>query len=326
MKIIEIEKSEDREIIIKTSTIAQKIEWINEGFFFDILYQDTNPEVRLEVAKKAAYLPELKNDEDYRVKLEVLKKKGFDYMEFVQIENEHFSIIQEAIEQGYDCKTLETQNQRLKMFVLKNKGYKYCLENKIIENYDEENFEIKKEMVLQGHKLLKSQVKGEIGNIYLNSLQQDEKSEVIGKIDDVYILKNAILNGYVIQNIDSAKFSSLFRDREFRINCIEKGIYLKYILRSFKSDKGTLLAYIKNGQGSIILEFTHYNRDLTHYNRDLIYYVNQIIDVELIQAVQKYMPLNVEGLSFNQDIFNEISNKEEIKNTLINLNTNVLSL
>ena len=43
LNIIDIEKSEDRELIIKTSSLDKKIEYVKEGFFLDILYQDTNP-------------------------------------------------------------------------------------------------------------------------------------------------------------------------------------------------------------------------------------------------------------------------------------------
>ena len=319
MNIIEIEKSEDKELIIKTSKIKDKIEWIKEGFFFDILVLDTNPEVRLEIAKKSFQLETLKDDEDYRVKLEVMKKKGYQYMDFTDINLEHFTIIQEAIEQGFDCKELDTQNQKLKMFVLKNKGYKYCLEHKIIENYEEENYEIKKEMVFQGYKLLKNQIKGELGSLYLNNIQQNEKEEIISKIDDINILKDAIINGFEIPNMNMKKYNNLFKDREFRIKCIENGYYLNYILRNYNNDKQTILSYIENNYGNHVV-------DQGHYNYSVIHYVNKMIDIELIEAVKEHMPFKVNNLDYDKEFYEEIDSKKQIRNTLKNLNTNVLSL
>ena len=125
MNIIDIEKSEDRELIIKTSSLDKKIEYVKEGFFLDILYQDTNPEVRIEVAKKSAYLEELKNDSDYLVKLEVLKKKGLEFMQFQDLNKEHLSIIEEAVKQGFPSQKLDyNSNMQIKLLVLKEKGLK----------------------------------------------------------------------------------------------------------------------------------------------------------------------------------------------------------
>jgi hypothetical protein len=319
MNIIEIEKSEDKEIIIRTSSVSDKIKYVRQGFFLDILYQDTNPEVRIEVAKKSAYLEELKKDTDYKIKFEVLKNKGLDFMEFEDINKEHISIIQEAVNQGYNSINLDYSNCNIKLIILKEKGVKYCTENQIVQDFEKENLDIKKEMVIQGYKLNKNQIIGELGFLYLKNITQIEQESIIANLTDRYILKKIILNGYDIQHLDSKKFSNLFRDKEFRIECIKKGYYLRKILYNYDKDIDTLIYFVK--YGFIDFSFFHNNRNYT-----LIEELNKRISFDIIKSVKKYAPLKIKLLKYDENIFDDIKNKEAINKQFITVSKNLIAI
>lgn len=316
MNIIDIEKSEDRELIIKTSSLDKKIEYVKEGFFLDILYQDTNPEVRIEVAKKSAYLEELKNDPDYLVKLEVLKKKGLEFMQFQDLNKEHLSIIEEAVKQGFPSQKLDyNSNVQIKLLVLKEKGLSYCNNNNVIESYSLQPYEIKKEMILQGHKLTKTQIQGELGALYISKLHQKEKEELIPDIKEEEILKAAILSGYEVQNFARTRWLCLFKDKEFRFACIRKGFYLNHILYKYGKDIFTIIEFIKNG----------YTKYYFRENRDyysVINYINELNNIEIYRILKVYDPIQYNELKIEQNILEEIEQKDKIKN----LKNNVISL
>ena len=316
MEIIEIEKSEDRELIIETSTLNKKIEYAKEGFFLDVLYKDSNPEVRIEVAKKSAYLDELKNDPDYLVKLEVLKKKGLDFMEFPDLNKEHLSIVEEAIKQGLPVQSLDyNKNMQFKLLVLKEKGLQYCVNNNITESYSTQPDEIKKEMILQGHKLTKTQVQGELGSLYISTLHQAEKVNVVAEVKEEGLLKSAILSGYTVQNFDRDRWQCLFKDREFRFQCIQKGFYLNHILYKYHKDYLTIIEFIKNGY---IKHNCRYNKD--YYS--VIKSVKELNNIDIFKALKKYSPLEYNELKIDQNILEEIDKKESIRN----IKNNVISL
>lgn len=317
MNIIDIERSEDRELIIKTSTLKNKIEYAKEGFFLDILYQDINPEVKIEVAKKSAYLEYLRYDSDYLVKLEVLKKKGLVFMEFQDLNNEHLSIVKEAVKQGFPVQKLDYKNNmQFKLLILKEKGLQYCSNNNIIESYLEQPHAIKKEMILQGHKLTKNQIQGELGAIYINSLHQIEKEEIICNIKEEYLLKEVILSGYYIQNFHSNSWRCLFKDREFRFQCIAKGFYLNHILSTYSKDYLTIIEFIKNG----------YIKNSYKINREYYSVINSIKNlnnIEVFNALNKYSPLEYNELKTDIKNLNELEKKGKINN---NKNNNVISI
>lgn len=316
MNIIDIEKSEERKLIVETSPLNKKIEYAKEGFFLDILHQDDNPEVRIEVVKKSAYLEYLKYDQDYLVKLEILKKKGLAFMEFQDLNNEHLSIVKEAIKQGFPVQNLDyNNNMQFKLLILKEKGLQYCSNNNIIELYLEQPYEIKKEMILQGHKLTKNQIQGELGAIYINSLHQIEKEEIIFNIKEEYLLKEAILSGYYIQNFNLNSWRCLFKDREFRFQCIEKGFYLDHILCKYHDDYLTIIEFIKNGY---IKHNYKENRD--YYS--VIKSIKNLNNIEVFNALNKYSPLEYNQLKTEINILEEIEKKEKIKNS----NNNIISI
>lgn len=316
MNIIDIEKNEDRELIIKTSSLDKKIEYAKEGFFLDILYQDTNPEVRIEVTKKSAYLDELKNDPDYLVKLEVLKKKGLEFMQFEDLNKEHLSIIEEAVKQGYPTQRLDyNNNMQIKLLILKEKGLSYCNNNNVIDSYSTQPYDIKKEMILQGHKLTKTQIQGELGSLYISMLHQAEKVDIIADVKEESLLKGAILSGYKVQNFSRERWQCLFKDKEFRFACIKKGFYLKHILQKYGKDIFTIIEFIKYG----------YTKYYFQENKNLYSVLNcikELDNIEIYKALKIYHPIQYNELKIDKKILEEIEQKDKIKN----FKNNVISL
>lgn len=316
MNIIDIEKNEDRELIIKTSSLDKKIEYAKEGFFLDILYQDTNPEVRIEVAKKSAYLEELKDDPDYLVKLEVLKRKGLEFMQFEDLNKEHLSIIEQAVKQGYPAQRLDyNNNMQIKLLILKEKGLSYCNNNNVIESYLTQPYEIKKEMILQGHKLTKTQIQGELGSLYISMLHQAEKADIIADVKEENLLKSAILSGYKVQNFSRGRWHCLFKDKEFRFSCIKKGFYLKHILQTYGKDIFTVIEFIKYG----------YTKYYFQENKNLYSVLNcikELDNIEIYKALKMYHPIQYNELKIDKKILEEIEQKDKIKN----FKNNVISL
>lgn len=316
MNIIDIEKNEDRELIIKTSSLDKKIEYAKEGFFLDILYQDTNPEVRIEVAKKSAYLEELKDDPDYLVKLEVLKKKGLEFMQFKDLNKEHLSIIEEAVKQGYPTQRFDyNNNMQIKLLILKEKGLSYCNNNNVIESYSTQPYEIKKEMILQGHKLTKTQIQGELGSLYISMLHQAEKVDIIADVKEESLLKGAILSGYKVQNFSRGRWHCLFKDKEFRFACIKKGFYLKHILQTYGNDIFTVIEFIKYG-------YTKYYFQESKNLYSVLNCIKELDNIEIYKALKIYHPIQYNELKIDKKILEDIEEKEKIKN----FKNNVISL
>jgi hypothetical protein len=246
MDLIDIEKSEDREKIIKFSSLKQRLFWAKEGHFLDILHKDNSYLVRKEVAETGSYLEELKVDNAHEVRLAVLKKTSVEFMDFKKLSSENINIIKQVFQLGVCPLSLDySSNWQIKLELLKARGFSFCKENNLIDKIKDEHIEVQKELLRMGIHFNKSDLKGELATLFIEIKDQASVSELFGNTDDENLLRLAILNNYKINDTSGKRVSKIFEEINFSLKCIEKGLYLELILSLLHKEEEILCAFLR---------------------------------------------------------------------------------
>lgn len=305
MSVIEINSSENKVNLIELAPLSKRIEWAKEGIFLDLLHKDESEQVRLEVANLGSfnYLEKLKDDVSTKVRIAVMKKTNYAFLEFKNINEENIEIIEEAINLGVDIKTLNfKENDLIRLSILKNKGFLYCKENNILKDLDKETEEIQKIMIEEGAMLNKVYVKGNLGKKYIIKKDKEYINNFFATTGyDVAVLKEVILCNYSPFDLEEKKdYDYLFKDEVFLEKCIEKGLYLEKILSLF---------YDKPRVIKLFLKLRYYNVYLNnkYHSCYFINYVEKIMNVEFATIIYEN---DIDVFNSKKSISNEI--KEEV--------------
>jgi hypothetical protein len=280
-----IREAEDR---IVYCSLESRIYFAKNAMFVDLLKSDPSYKVKIELIENGCFLQHFCNDEDWRVKLSVLKIHGKAFNENFDFGYEHPKVMEQMLKNGLEFEDyFDSNNDVIVEYVINHKGYNYAYDNDLIEDIDDASIEIKKILIKKG-KSIKTKLIAESKELSLFSiplLKKDVINNIFEMTNDNDIIKSCIEHSGDIQKYKNHdKIQTFVNNFENRSWAIEKGIYLDIILRKeqYYNCKETIKSLIKNN----FLNYT-INLDKGIKVYDLI---NLHLNIEIAILIAEYKP------------------------------------
>jgi hypothetical protein len=218
------------EAYMEGCTIGVKRLMAQNGNFLDFLYQDGSVEIRVLVASQCYGLHNLKNNNSWKVKLEVYNQTNFSFMDFENIHNEHHEIKALSVIDGSVSYSIFFEDCKTMIFLLEKHPF---TQEQLTEIFNETKFkDVKIKAIMAGFDPL-----------------------IKGDTIESYHRKNEVL--------------TLLNDLDFVLECIKTNKFIELIIEKHKESSKIITELLKNGYAGKILvaseKDSEYDYCLNHY-------------------------------------------------------------
>lgn len=292
--------------LLYSSSLEVKLHFIRSGaFLYEIQSNSPSFKIKKALIEEGFALEEFVEDEDWRVRFQVLKIHGSQYHDSFDFEEENYNNQIQMLKDGFDITDTFIANlhPELLLYIVKNYGYDFAYEHDYIDDIEDLPHKVKIALINSGKK------------ISTKKLMENKESilEIIPKLSSANIEKifNDSLDNEVlkkcIEHADSIrtfyhhdKLNIFLNNPENRVWSIDRGLYIKNILEKHKSCKDTICALIKNNYLYYV-----YNEEQNKTVLELIYPIFDGKIANALISVNQKLLLN-KNFMYNDTIIKDI--------------------